>query len=54
MNVRSFADNYRRKLEMFMEQVESGEHVPLKLTPLNELSEFEWMELFANWLSDRL
>ena len=50
MNVRSFRDDYSRKLEMFMEQVESGKYKPLSLTDLDELTREEWWELFKTWL----
>lgn len=50
MNVRAFRDTYSRKLEIFMDLVESGEYVPLHGTNLDELTRHEWWQLFQNWL----
>lgn len=49
MNVRGFVDAESRKLEIFMERIESGEYKPLG--GAHDLSPAGWRELFLVWLA---
>lgn len=53
MNARNFADVYRRKLEVFMEEVEAGTYKPLGLKDPEQFTQYEWWELFQNWLAEK-
>lgn len=53
MGVRGFWDKYSRLMEIFRDEVESGQYVPLHGTDLNTLHHLEWMELFRKWLAKR-